>query len=104
MAIEFRPLRADEIECRIGQISKTGNGLSLLLYKNSRTACDILDEVLGVENWQCEYDVINGQLFCKVSIWSEARGQWVSKQDVGSPSNMEAEKGRASDALTKVAA
>lgn len=102
--MEFRALRADEIECRIGQIAKNGNGLSLLLYKTARCDCDILDEVLGPENWQCEYDVINGQLFCTVSVWSETRGQWISKQDVGSPSNMEAEKGRASDALAKIAA
>jgi len=36
-----------------------------------------------------------------VSIWSDERGQWVSKQDVGSPSNVEAEKGRASDGLKR---
>lgn len=99
--MEFRALRADEIECRVGQIAKNGSGLSLLLYKNARTDADILDEVLGIEDWQCEYDVINGQLFCKVLVWSERHGQWIAKQDVGSPSNMEAEKGRASDAFKR---
>ena len=102
--MEFRSLRADEIECRIGQISKNGSGLSLLLFKNARADMNLLDEVLGTEDWQCEYDVINGQLFCKVLVWSERHQEWIAKQDVGVPSNMEAEKGRASDALTKIAA
>ena len=31
--MKFRPLREDEIECRIARISKDGKGLSLLLYK-----------------------------------------------------------------------
>ena len=101
MPLEFRSLRADEIECRVGQIARNGNGLSLLLYKDSRTDGDILDETVGAENWQCEYDVINGQLFCTVSIWDEAKSQWIRKQDVGSPSNVEAEKGRSSDALKR---
>jgi len=101
MSLEFRPLEADEIECRVGQIAKNGSGLSLLLYKTSRVDGDILDETVGAENWQCEYDVINGQLFCTVSIWDEGKSQWIRKQDVGSPSNVEAEKGRSSDALKR---
>ena len=99
--MEFRPLEADEIECRVGQIARNGSGLSLLLYKTSRVDGDILDETVGAENWQCEYDVINGQLFCTVSIWDDGKSQWIRKQDVGSPSNVEAEKGRSSDALKR---
>lgn len=99
--MEFRSLRADEIECRVGQIARNGSGLSLLLYKDARVDMNLLDEVLGTEGWQCEYDVINGQLFCKVLVWSETHKQWIAKQDVGSPSNMEAEKGRASDAFKR---
>jgi hypothetical protein len=36
--MEFRALRADEMECRVGTVSKSGKGLSLLLYKDAR--CD----------------------------------------------------------------
>ena len=99
--MQFRPLRADEIECRIGQIAKNGNGMTLLLYKDSRTDRDILDETVGPEGWECYYDIIGGELFCTVAIWSEERQRWVSKQDVGTPSNMESEKGRASDAFKR---
>jgi hypothetical protein len=95
----FRELKAEEIEVRVSRV--TNAGVELLLYKTSRTDSDILDETVGPENWQCSYESINGELFCTVSIWSEERGQWVSKQDVGSPSNVEAEKGRASDGLKR---
>jgi hypothetical protein len=33
--MRFRELSASEIECRIGTVSKSGKGLSLLLYKTS---------------------------------------------------------------------
>ena len=49
---KFRDLRADEIECRIGQIGKEDKGLSLLLYKDARCDMAILDETVGTLNWQ----------------------------------------------------
>ena len=107
MAIEFRPLRADEIECRIGQIARNGSGLSLLLFKDARVDSNMLDETVGPENWQCEFYECKGTLFCKVGIRvdrDEQFAEWVWKDDAGSPSNMEAAKGEASDALTKSAA
>lgn len=104
MGVEFRSLRADEIECRIGQIARNGNGLSLLLYKDARCDANILDETVGLENWQCEFYECKGTLFCKVGIAID-RGEdfkeWVWKDDAGSPSNMEAQKGEASDAFKR---
>lgn len=105
--MEFRSLRADEIECRVGQVARNGNGLSLLLYKTARADADILDETVGPENWQNEFYDCKGTLFCKVGILVDRKdvlAEWVWKDDAGSPSNMEAAKGEASDALTKIAA
>lgn len=102
--MRFRPLKADEVECRIGQVAKSGNGLSLLLYKTARVDADILDEAVGPENWQCEFYEQKGTLFCKVGIRiarDEQFADWVWKDDAGSPSNMEAEKGEASDAFKR---
>lgn len=99
--MKFRALEAEEIECRVGQISQNGKGLSLLLYKDARADMNILDETLGTEGWQCEYSLINNQLFCTVLVWSDKHQQWIAKQDVGTASNMEAEKGRASDAFKR---
>ena len=102
--MKFRELEPSEIECRIGTVSKQGKGLSLLLYKTSRCDANILDETVGSERWQCDFYEQKGTLFCKVGIYIESMGQWVWKADAGSPSNMEAQKGEASDALTKIAA
>lgn len=102
--MKFRALTADEIECRTGTVSKQGKGLSLLLYKTSRTDSDILDETVGPENWQCEFYEYKGTLFCKLGILCECndgRHEWVWKDDAGSPSNMEAAKGEASDAFKR---
>ena len=105
--MRFRTLRENEIECRVGTVSKNGTGLSLLLFKDARCDANILDETVGPENWQCEFYECKGTLFCKVGILVERKdglAEWVWKDDAGSPSNMEAAKGEASDALTKIAA
>ena len=97
----FRPLKAEEVECRIGNVSKQGKGLSLLLYKDARTDMSILDETVGAENWQCRYYECKGILFCSIGIFFGKREEWVWKDNAGAPSNMEAEKGNASDAMKR---
>ncbi len=101
--IKFRPLRADEIECRVGQSGEKEKvrWCSLLLYKDARVDQKLLDEVVGPYMWQRHHELIDGQLFCTVSIFSEHSGEWVGKQDVGVESNTEKEKGRASDAFKR---
>ena len=95
----FRLLRADEIECRIAQISKTGKGLSLLLYKTARTDANILDETVGPENWENDFKLVDGVLYGGIGI--DYGGKIVWKWDAGTESNTEAEKGRASDAFKR---
>lgn len=88
-------MRSDDIEVRIQ--SCNSGGARLLLYKTARTDMDILDETFGMMNWQKSYQMIGNQLFCTIEIWDEDKKQWIKKQDVGVESNIEAEKGRASD-------
>lgn len=97
--MEIRTLRADEIECRVQQVKKTG--CVLLIYKDARVDMRILDEVYGAENWQRTHEVINGNLFCNVEIWCNEKKQWVKKQDVGTESNTEKQKGEASDSFKR---
>jgi hypothetical protein len=99
--MRFRELTTNEIECRIGTVSKSGKGLSLLLYKTSRVDADILDETVGPEGWQCEFYEFKGTLFARVGVYIQAIDQWVWKSDAGTPSNMEAAKGEASDAFKR---
>lgn len=96
--IKFRPLEAGDVECRVSRI--TEKAVELLLYKDARVDMRLLDETVGPENWQCRYSVINNRLFCDVGL-RFGDGEWVWKQDVGNPSNMEAAKGEASDAFKR---
>ena len=48
--MEFRKLKAEEIDVKVGSVTKTG--YTLLLYKNARVDMAILDETVGAENWQ----------------------------------------------------
>lgn len=94
---EFRLLKADEISCRVNQIND--KGLTLLLYKDARVDMDILDETVGCMNWKKEYTRDNRN--CIVSIWDEEKKEWISKEDTGTESNNEAEKGLASDSFKR---
>lgn len=98
---EFRLLNPDEIEVRVSHTSKNFKRAMLLLYKDARCDMKILDETLGITGWQRSHEVINGQLFCNVSIYDEDKKEWIKKQDVGVESFSEAEKGRASDAFKR---
>lgn len=93
----FRDLRADEIECRVAQAKATG--VSLLLYKDARCDQNILDETVGAFNWQRQHCRENAN--CVVSIWDEKKQQWISKEDTGTESNTEKEKGLASDSFKR---
>lgn len=99
--IEFRDLKADEIDVRVQSVKQ--NGLVLLLYKNARVDMNILDETVGVENWQNKFYEHKGILFCSLGINTnyskpEVPDRWIWKDDAGVESNTDAEKGNASDA------
>lgn len=96
---KIRNLRADEIECRIGRIY--GDRLMLMLYKDARCDMKILDETFTSYGWERTHEVINGNLFCTVKIKNPETGEWIVKQDVGTQSNTEKEKGEASDAFKR---
>ena len=97
--MEIRLLKANEIECRIGMLKP--NGMTLLLYKDARADMKILDETFGFDGWERKHELIDGKLFCTVSVWSEKRNCWINKQDVGTESNQEKEKGQVSDSFKR---
>ena len=104
--MNFRELTANEVDVRIGQVSKDGSYLTLLLYKDARCDMAILDETVGAENWEREHYECKGNLFCKVGINTNYKKpdsvpNWVYKSDCGTESNTEAEKGEASDSFKR---
>lgn len=95
--MEFRKLKAEEIDCRVAQIDK--NWCTLLLYKDARVDMNILDETVGSMNWQKRY--LRDNANCVVGIWDDKKEQWIEKEDTGTESFSEAEKGLASDSFKR---
>lgn len=95
----LRLLRADEIECRVGTVNE--KGLSLLLFKDARVDQKILDETFTPFGWRRTHQSIDGNLYCTVEIWDKEKCQWIAKQDVGTTSYSEKEKGQASDSFKR---
>ena len=98
--IQFRTLASSEIQVRPTDTKYKGKA-TLLLYQDARVGMDILDETVGNTNWSKEYYEVAGNVFCKVGIRDEETGEWTYKADCGSESNVDAEKGQASDAFKR---
>lgn len=101
MQLDIPILTERDIELRVGRIDKNGQYCVLLAYKDARVDRRILDKIFGCFNWKREHQLIDGQLFCTVSVWDAEKGQWIGKQDVGIESQTQAEKGRASDSFKR---
>lgn len=109
-----RLLRSEEIECRVGQQTKDKSKYTVLLYKTARVDADILDEVFGSNNWKSTHYEVKGKDFCMIEVrlrfeddsalmenGKSISYEWVGKSDCGSESNIEAQKGEASDAFKR---
>ena len=78
-------------------------GASCVAYIDARQVQDLLDEVCGANNWQCKYEEHKGNLFCSIGIKCGDIVDWVWKSDCGTESNVEKQKGEASDAFKRAA-
>ena len=86
--------------------SVKGNRALALAYIDCRVIQDRLDAVLGVENWQDEYELLtDGSVLCKLQL--KIGDRWITKMDVGSPSDQpdggDRLKAAFSDALKRAA-
>lgn len=99
--MEFRNLRENEIDVRIGQVSERGGYVNLLLYKDARVDMNILDETVGATRWQRKHYELNGVIYCSVGIIFPELGEWVWKDDCGSEGNIEKDKAASSDSFKR---
>ena len=99
MEVNFRTLKANEIDTRVGNVDKNKKWITLLLYKDARVDMDMLDETVGPMNWKRKHERDNSN--CIVSIYDDEKKEWVSKEDCGKESNNDAEKGLASDSFKR---
>ena len=87
------------------QMVKNNRALAIA-YIDVRLIQDRLDHVLGAENWQDDYEILpDGSVTCRLRL--NLGGQWVTKMDVGSPSEQpdggDRLKAAFSDALKRAA-
>jgi len=87
------------------QMVKNNRALAMA-YIDARLIQDRLDEVLGVENWQDRFDILpDGSVMCRLRV--KLGGRWITKSDVGSPSEQpdsgDRLKAAFSDALKRAA-
>ena len=87
------------------QMVKNNRALAMA-YIDARVIQDRLDDVMGVENWQDEYEFLpDDSVVCRLRL--HLSGQWVTKMDVGSPSEQpdagDRRKAAVSDALKRAA-
>lgn len=95
----FRKLFSHEVDVRVGTNKAGGKGASLLLYKDARCDMNILDDTVGSLGWQRTHTRDNAN--CIVSIYDDKKNMWISKEDTGTESMTEKEKGMASDSFKR---
>lgn len=84
------------------RVQSSRKGYSLCVaYVDARDVQNHLDEVCGIENWQSRHKEEKGNLFCEIGI--NIDGDWIWKSDVGTESNIEKQKGEASDSFKRAA-
>ena len=96
----------DPREVRFKPTVVKGNRALAMAYIDARLVMDRLDAVVGVGRWKDDYQVLDGgSVVCRLSV--RVGGEWVTKCDVGSPSEQPDEGDRAkaafSDALKRAA-
>jgi hypothetical protein len=101
LAAAFDP---SEVKFKPGAVS--GNRALALAYVDARAIQDRLDEVLGVDGWQDDYECLaDGSVVCRLRC--RIGGEWLTKVDVGSPSEQpdggDRLKAAFSDALKRAA-
>lgn len=86
---------------RIQSFSKNYPSATCVPYIDARDVMDMLDSVVGPENWECRYEQIKGNVYCYLGIY--INGRLIEKSDCGTESKTEAEKGESSDAFKRAA-
>lgn len=92
------PFNPKVIHWRVGATTKNKDKGIALAYLNARDVMKRLDDAVGMENWQCKYPF---QGCCELSI--RVDGEWITKSNLAGETQVEGEKGQASDAFKRAA-
>lgn len=94
------PLAAHDVELRIG--TTNAKGFSLLLYKTARTDVRRLNQVCGLRWQNSHYNDSNGNVVTVGKVYDDDLKEWIVREDVGTESHTEKEKGSYSDSFKRV--
>jgi len=97
----------DPAEVKFKPQTISGSRALAVPYVDARVIQDRLDDVLGVMNWQDSYETLSDGVTVLCRLRVRVGGEWVTKEDVGGPSEQPDEgdrrKAAFSDALKRAA-
>lgn len=97
-----RPFPSSAISWRVGSTNKEKTKGMALAYIDARVVMERLDEVVGPGGWQNEYTHASKDGYiCRIGI--KVEGEWIWKANGAGETQVEAEKGAASDAFKRAA-
>lgn len=97
-----RPFPSSAISWRVGSTNKEKTKGMALAYIDARDVMERLDEVVGPGCWQNEYTHASKDGYiCRIGI--KIDGEWIWKANGAGETQVEAEKGAASDAFKRAA-
>lgn len=91
----------EQISWRAQNVKKDGATALALAYIDARDVMDRLDAVLGPDGWQDAYEVHEHVTICTIMV--KSGDAWIAKADGAGDTDVEAEKGRISDAFKRAA-
>ena len=103
------PFPCGDIQWRVSHTTKDKAKGFAIPYVDKRAIQNLLDTVLGCENWKDETITIMGQTakeaahICKISIYFPERNEWITKSDGAGSTDYQPVKGGLSDAFKRAA-
>lgn len=96
------PFAPEKISWRVGPTSGDKKSGIALAYIDARDVQDRLDEVCGIDGWQCRYTPMHDKkTVCEIGV--RVGDEWIWKADGAGDTDLEAEKGALSDAFKRAA-
>jgi len=86
---------------KIQSFNKAKTKASCVAYIDARDVMDLLDKAVGFDGWRDSYRREGDRLICKLEL--KINDEWIAREDTGTESQSEGEKGEFSDAFKRAA-
>lgn len=100
-----KPLDLSKVDFRVMRSGASAQGYwaQLLAYKDARTDVERLNEATGGAWQNTYYRDAKNSLVCRLGVQDPSTREWYWKEDTGTESNTESQKGEYSDAFKRAA-